>query len=325
MVHHLGGAPEIISLEKLLSGRRQRTFDLYLGPSRQPTSWIAIGGDVMPDDGAPPEAIGRRLRAADVAVANLETTVGTAARPVQKRYTFQIPSGRLGDLRALHLSAVSLGNNHAGDFGEQGLAGTLAALDAGGVGHFGAGQDLHAAVSPWYVTVKGVTVAFVAVSLVDPDLLPAGERRPGIAVLPRHERELAAAIAEAGRRASCVIVLVHWGAEGTPTVTDEQRRWARWLVEQGASAVIGSGPHEVQADETIAGAPVYYSLGNLWFRGRWPKASRTAGIAFLGLDGVGRVVANRLERIAPSTIRESADDVSSAKRSRASREHFHAH
>jgi hypothetical protein len=151
-----------------------------------------------------------------------------------------------------------------------------------------------------------VTVAFVAVSLADPDLLPAGERRPGIAVLPRHERELAAALAEAGRRARCVIVLAHWGAEGTPSVTGEQRRWARWLVEQGASAVIGSGPHEVQAYETIAGVPVYYSLGNLWFRGRWPRASRTAGIAFVGLDGTGRVVASRLERVSPSALGSGA-------------------
>jgi hypothetical protein len=299
-VHHLGGAPEVVSLETLLRDRTRQTFDVYLGPRRDVSVWIAVGGDVMPDDGAPPEAIRRRLQSADLAVANLEATVGSAGRPVEKRYTFQIPPARLADVRALHLTAVSLGNNHAGDFGVEGLAGTLAALDAGRLGHFGAGPDVHAAVSPWYVSVKGVTVAFVAASLADPDLLPADERRPGIAVLPRHERELAAALAEAGRRAGCVIVLVHWGAEGTPTVTDEQRRWARWLVEQGASAVIGSGPHEVQADETIGGVPVYYSLGNLWFRGRWPKVSRTAGIAFLGLDGSGRVVANRIERVEPS-------------------------
>ncbi|MFL5301267.1 MAG: CapA family protein, partial [Anaeromyxobacteraceae bacterium] len=195
MVHHLGGAPEILSLEKLLAGRRSPTFDVYLGPPRRPTRWIAVGGDVMPGDGAPPEAIRRRLRAADLAVANLETTVGSAGRPVEKRYTFQIPSARLADVRGLPLSAVSLGNNHTGDFGVEGLAGTLAALDASGVGHFGAGDDVQAAVSPWYVEVKGVTVAFVAASLTDPDLLPAGERRSGIAVLPRHERALAAAIA----------------------------------------------------------------------------------------------------------------------------------
>jgi len=138
----------------------------------------------------------------------------------------------------------------------------------------------------------------VAVSLTDPDLLPAGEGQPGLAVLPRHAPEIAAAIAEGHRRGSTVIAMVHWGTEGTTSVTDEQRHWARWLVEQGADAVVGSGPHVVQAEDTIAGVPVFYSLGNLWFAGRWPLAARTAGVAWLGLDSRGRLVASRLERVA---------------------------
>lgn len=304
-VHHLGGAPEVVSLGTLLRDRARQNFDVFLGPRREASAWIAVGGDIMPDDGAPPDAIRRRLEAADLAVANLETTVGSAGRAVQKRFTFQIPSTRISDLRALHLSAVSLGNNHAGDFGVEGLEGTLAALDAEGLGHFGAGLDERAAAAPWYATVKGVTVAFVAASLADPDLLPADERRPGIAVLPRHERELAAALAEAGRRARCVIVLVHWGEEGTEVVTDEQRRWARWFVQHGADAVVGSGPHVLQPHETLEGVPVFYSVGNLWFRGRWPADSRRAGLAFVGIDGHGRVVDTRLDEIL-STRRVSA-------------------
>ncbi len=163
-------------------------------------------------------------------------------------------------------------------------------------------MDAAAAAAPWYARIKNTNVAFVAVSLSDPDLLPAGEGQPGLAVLPRHAHEVAAAIADGHRRASSVIALVHWGAEGTTRISDEQHRWARWLVEQGADAVVGSGPHLVQAEDTIAGVPVFYSLGNLWFAGRWPVAARTAGIAWLGLDGRGRVVASRLERVPAGLI-----------------------
>jgi poly-gamma-glutamate capsule biosynthesis protein CapA/YwtB (metallophosphatase superfamily) len=115
-------------------------------------------------------------------------------------------------------------------------------------------------------------------------------------VLPRHEREIAEAISTARREARTVIVLPHWGDEGSTHVNDEQQRWASWFVEQGADAVIGSGPHVIQRHETIAGVPVFYSVGNLWFSGPWPANMRVPGLAFLGIDAAGRVVATRLER-----------------------------
>jgi poly-gamma-glutamate synthesis protein (capsule biosynthesis protein) len=300
VVHHLGGAPEVLPLGKLLADRGRKTFDLYLGPSREPAAWIAVGGDLMPgSDGAPPQAVLAGLREADLAVANLETTVASGAKPVEKRYVFEIPAARLADLRAAGIRAVSLANNHGGDYGAVGLEETLASLDRSGVAHLGAGKDTAAAVGAWYATVKGVTVAFVGVSLTDPALLPAGPAAPGLATLPRHERELAAAIAAAHEKARAVIVMPHWGMEGTTLVTDEQRRWARWLVEHGADAVVGSGPHVLQVQEQISGAPVFYSVGNLWFQGRWPEASRRAGLALLGLDAAGRLVATRLEELEP--------------------------
>ena len=112
---------------------------------------------------------------------------------------FRIPGTRLAALRHAGLAGVSLANNHSGDYGAEGLASTLSALENAGLGHFGAGGDSTAAVSPWYRDVNGLTVAFISVSLTDTELLPAGPSLPGIAVLPKHERELAAALATAQR------------------------------------------------------------------------------------------------------------------------------
>lgn len=300
VVHHLGGAPEVLPLGKLLADRDRKTFDLYLGPARVPVAWIAVGGDLMPgSEGAPPPGVVTRLRDADLAVANLESTVASAEKPADKRYVFQIPAARLLDIRAAGVRAVSLANNHGGDYGAVGLNETLASLDRSGIGHLGAGEDTATAVAAWYGTVKGVTVAFVGVSLTDPDLLPAGLGVAGLATLPRHERELAEAIAAAHEKARVVVVMPHWGTEGRTNVTEEQRRWARWLVEHGADAVVGSGPHVLQAQEQIAGVPVFYSVGNLWFQGRWPEAARKAGIAYLGLDAAGRLVETRLAEFKP--------------------------
>ena len=120
---------------------------------------------------------------------------------------------------------------------------------------------------------------------------------PGLAAMPEHQRQVAEALAEARAKAQSVIVLPHWGREGSARITDEQRQWARWFVEQGADAVVGSGPHIVQAYEAIDGAPVYYSAGNLWFQGPWPAESRHAGVALLGLDAAGRIVTTRMDRV----------------------------
>lgn len=299
VVHHLGGAPEILTLGELLAGRNDTTFDVYLGPERKPVAWVAVGGDVMPTDGAPPAAVRAQLRQADLAVANLETTVGEGEQPAPKRYVFRIPGSRLADLLDMGLRGVSIANNHTGDYGADGLRQTLSSLDGVGLGHFGAGASSSAAASAWMTRVKGVSVAFVAFTLADPDLLPAGAASAGIAALPRHEGEIAASLAAARASADCVIVVPHWGREGTAAVTDEQRRWARWLVEHGADAVVGSGPHVIQGHETIGGVPIYYSAGNLWFSGRWPVALQTAGVVMLGLDSGGRVVASRLDPIPP--------------------------
>ena len=298
VVHHLGGAPEVISLARLLDGRERKSFDLYLGPSREAKSWIAVGGDIMPGEiQGTPTGLAEMLGQADLAVANLEATVGSGGRAAEKRYVFRISASRLEDLSAAGIGALSLANNHAGDFGAEGLKETLGALDERRIGHFGAGVETSSAVAAWHARVNGTTVAFIAVSLTHPELLPAGSARPGIAVLPEHEREIGEAIVSARRGARSVIVLPHWGTEGTARITDEQRRWARWFVEQGADAVVGSGPHVVQAHEAVAGVPVFYSVGNLWFRGPWPAAARSAGIAFIGLDEAGRVVATRMERV----------------------------
>jgi hypothetical protein len=300
VAHHLGGAPEVITLAQFLRGRRPGTFDVLLGPSRQAAAWVAVGGDVAPgEQGRPPPWLRERLSSADLAVVNLETTAGCGGKPLHKRYVFRVPAARLLDLRELGVRAVSVANNHSGDFGPDGLRGTLDALDAEGLGHFGAGMDTRAAVSAWYGRARDVTVAFVGVSLTDPEDFQAGPHGAGLAVLPAHQREISEAIAEARARARVVVVVPHWGTEGSTVITDEQRRWAQWLVDQGADAVVGSGPHVVQGYETIEGVPVFYSLGNLWFRGRWPAASQLAGVAFLGIGANGRVVATRLERIGP--------------------------
>ena len=78
---------------------------------------------------------------------------------------------------------------------------------------------------------------------------------------------VATALAEARRQASFVLVFMHWGDENVPAVNDRQRKLARWLINHGADAIVGSHPHCIQPFDCYHGRPIFYSLGNLVFDG----------------------------------------------------------
>ena len=97
---------------------------------------IAVAGDVhfegpLRDRLADPKralaALEPLLAAADLAVINLETSVGTCGSPEPKRWRFQAPPSALTALAVAGVDVVTMANNHAKDFGDVGLAQSLAA------------------------------------------------------------------------------------------------------------------------------------------------------------------------------------------------------
>ncbi|MGH2687659.1 MAG: CapA family protein, partial [Actinomycetota bacterium] len=69
----------------------------------------------------------------------------------------------------------------------------------------------------------------------------------------------------AGAAADAVVVMVHWGTEGSALPDPAQVRLAHQLVDAGAAAVIGSHPHVLQPVIRYRDAVVAYSLGNFVF------------------------------------------------------------
>lgn len=64
------------------------------------------------------------------------------------------------DLVELGVSAVSLANNHTGNFGRRALVQTMDTLEAAGIEYAGAGENRREAFSPAYVDVRGRRIAF---------------------------------------------------------------------------------------------------------------------------------------------------------------------
>ena len=184
----------------------------------------------------------------------------------QKPYTFRAHPRTLTPLKR-HFDAVSLANNHSGDFGPGAFGELLALLDRQGIAYFGGGADLAQAHRPLILERHGLRIALLGYDEFLPRSFEADYDRPGVAW--SEDEQVQYDIAEARRRygADLVVPFMHWGSENEPVASQRQRRLARLMIDTGADAVVGSHPHVVQDTETYRGRPIVDSLGNFVFGG----------------------------------------------------------
>lgn len=230
---------------------------------------IAIGGDIIFGKGVWQvvrahgigylfEPIAPLLRAADWTVLNMEGCISTRGTPLPKEYTFRAPPELAAHLRLAGVSMVSLGNNHSMDYGAIALLDTIESLWRAGVWWAGAGANREAAAHPVYVDFGSLRVAFVCFTAVVPRGFPAGTRTAGVATL----EAVLPLLPEARANADAVVVIPHWGDEGTTRPNAKQSRIARQLADSGATLIVGHHPHVVQGYERVGTAHVFYSVGN---------------------------------------------------------------
>jgi poly-gamma-glutamate synthesis protein (capsule biosynthesis protein) len=208
------------------------------------------------------------LSAPDLTMVNLETSVSVGGRPEVKSFTFQAPPSAFSALRAAGVDLVTMANNHAADYGSDGLAQTLAAIRRTGFPVVGIGANADAAFAPYYTQVNGVRLAFLAASQVLEETLAhfsATASRPGIA--NAYSDRLISSVRTARAHADVVIVYLHWGTEYQSCPNADQRMLADRLAAAGATAVIGTHAHVLQgAGWRPDGRFVAYGLGNyLWW------------------------------------------------------------
>lgn len=217
---------------------------------------------------------------AHVVIGNLEgplTTRGTADQ--DKTYTFRSPPDKVSTaLKNAGFGVVTLANNHTLDYGPEGLAQTLEALEAEGIQHVGAGADLAAARRVAIVTVNGQRVAFLGYSVTLPDTFYAGTNKAGTAF--GHEAHVRADVTAARLQADIVIVSFHWGQEGKTELREYQTHLGHVAIDAGAQAVLGHHPHILQAIEYYKGGVILYSLGNFVF-GSYSKTAAVSAVAQL--------------------------------------------
>lgn len=208
------------------------------------------------------------LSAADFAMVNLESAITTRGTPEPKLYHFRTPPQALDALRRSGIDAVTMANNHAVDYGPQGLADSIAAAHTSPIPVVGIGANDTEAYRPYITKVNGVRLAVLAASQIQ-DLtnaqFRAGPGRPGIASALDPAR-LVNAVRAARARADVVVVYLHWGTEGQSCPGPEQRSIAAQLSAAGATAVVGTHAHVMLGSGMLGPTYVAYGLGNfLWY------------------------------------------------------------
>lgn len=218
------------------------------------------------------------LAAADVAIVNLETSLGAGGRPEPgKRYTFQAPPSALTALASAGIDVVTMANNHALDYGPDPLTSTFDAIEAARAANpplavIGIGRDVDAAFRPAHTDVDGTVIATIGATVADEDPTADPTRQwaatrnsPGTADALEPAR-LLRAVREATRSADVVVVYMHWGVQGEHCPTEAQRSLASDLVEAGSDIVVGSHSHLLQGDGRLGEGYVAYGLGNYaWY------------------------------------------------------------
>lgn len=239
------------------------------------TLTVSAVGDIMlgtdfPENHLPPEngqyllsGVAHILREADITFGNYEGTLLSGGEPAKqcrnprRCYVFRSPPHYAQNLVEAGFDVMSLANNHARDFGDEGRISSMMALSQAGILHSGLEGDF----ASW--TVKGRKVGLIAFAPF------RGANNP-----------LEIDVAQETIRAfkaehDIVLVSMHMGAEGEEMARipfaeeffhGENRGdvvlFSRSMVEAGADLVLGHGPHVPRGLELFQGRLIAYSLGN---------------------------------------------------------------
>ena len=256
------------------------------------------------------------LKSADFTALNFETAVTSRGTPQPKTYHFRTTPTAFTALRDAGIDLITMANNHVLDYGQTGLADTLAAAKTARFPYVGIGVNAAAAWAPYVTTIKGVKIAIIGVSQVAElaSSWVATRSRPGEANAINLPRTLAA-VRAARKLAPVVIVFMHWGTEGQACPDPNQLSLAPRLAAAGASIIIGAHAHMLQGSGWLGHTFVAYGMGNfLW----WEHSYSTAtGVLKLTLHPHAPLTAQFIPAVVSRTGQPIVDRGAAARRAAA--------
>jgi poly-gamma-glutamate synthesis protein (capsule biosynthesis protein) len=210
--------------------------------------------------------------APDFRIINLETAVTSRGEPWPgKGIHYRMHPANLPFLSAARPDCCVLANNHVLDWGHEGFADTLRALETAGITSAGAGRDSASAARPAVLNRKGKRVLVFAWGFDNsgvPADWAAGPNRAGVNFLEdlssSSVQRVAAAVRDSKRSGDLAVASLHWGSNWGHAVPREQRSFAHALVDEaGIDVVHGHSSHHPRPIEVYKGKPILYGCGDL--------------------------------------------------------------
>lgn len=210
--------------------------------------------------------------AADLAFANLETTISAKGVKSGCTFCFRADPQSVAGLVHAGFDVVSVANNHIWDYGPIAFSDTLNYLAVNDISAVGGGRNAEEAHAPVVRSVRGVRVAYLAYT----DLLPksAGALVDRAGANLWDEARMKLEVAQARTAADVVVVSFHTGTEYELKHNAAQQMKYHSIIDAGADLVVGTHPHVVQEVEQYAGKWIAYSLGNFVFDQNWSEQTR---------------------------------------------------
>lgn len=207
--------------------------------------------------------IARDLRDADLAVANMEFSLGGQ---ISGYPCFSAPDSYADYVAGLGVDVFLTANNHIMDRGPSGAARTLEYYTSGGLRYTGSGldRDDFRKRNPLMVSVHGIRLAFINFTY---DVNCHYQAEYPRIFMQDDVEEIKEAVERArANGADVVVAMPHWGEEFKHIHSTVQHKLAVMLADAGVDVVIGAHPHVVQDRELIMSGgrnvQVYYSIGN---------------------------------------------------------------
>ena len=198
----------------------------------------------------PFEKIKQFLRGIDIVSGNLEgTIIKDHGQTPDFSTKFSFSPSVVKTLRLNNFNLVSLANNHALDYGENGLTETtdfLKQFEIAASGHPSKIERTNVVMK----NVRGQKFAFASFNFTS--------------AYPK-EQEAYQLVKNLKEKNNFVVVNIHWGEEYALKANDFQKITAHTLIDNGADLIIGHHPHVVQEIEQYKNKIIFYSLGNFIF------------------------------------------------------------
>ncbi|WJR75914.1 CapA family protein [Bradyrhizobium sp. NP1] len=206
----------------------------------------------------------------DARIINLETAVTRSHDRANKGINYRMSPENAECLAAARINCCVLANNHVLDWGRAGLFETLTTLQKLNVKVAGAGRDDREARAPAVLSLANARLlifSFGSTSSGIPCEWAARPNAPGVNLLPdlceASAFEVADQVMAVRRPDDLIVVSIHWGSNWGYRIPDEQRIFARALIDQaGVSIVHGHSPHHPRAIEIYRDRLILYGCGD---------------------------------------------------------------